>query len=227
MRIPHGLEQVVVFSFKDRPSAESGNDETGATGFWISAEVAGLTMAFLVTNRHVIESGSTTFRVNGRHPELIATIETSEEDWYFPDDPNIDLALFVAGPNDRRLAAQHIPLQNFILPETSEKLDMRLGDDVAMLGRHRGYDGIKRNEPSARFGNIAQFPGELIPDERGRASSCFLVQIPSMPGYSGSPVFLMQDLAEKHAESGGIMMGGNSARAIGLLGSGLIDRARR
>jgi hypothetical protein len=86
-------------------------------------------------------------------------------------------------------------------PQVAE-LDIRMGDDVCMVGRHLNYDGGLTNTPTSRFGHLVQLPGEVIADERGRSYAAFLVQIPSLPGFSGSPVFLMQDESQKHLERG-------------------------
>jgi hypothetical protein len=145
-------------------------------------------------------------------------VETDEKDWFFPRDSNIDLAIrpMAIAPFVR---AMHIPTNEFLGKSQIADLDVRLGDDVVMIGRHLEHDGRYTNMPTARFGHIAQFPGVPIKDERGRSQSSYLVQIPSMGGYSGSPVFLFQNLSEKNAENGVHVMGvGGTTRLIKLLG---------
>lgn len=44
--------------------------------------------------------------------------------------------------------------------------------------------------PLARFGNIAMMPGEKVLDGRGMLVEAFLAEMHSIPGFSGSPVFL-------------------------------------
>jgi hypothetical protein len=51
------------------------------------------------------------------------------------------------------------------------------------------HEGKQRNLPSARFGNIAQMPGEPIEFD-GLSQESFLVEARSVAGYSGSPVFV-------------------------------------
>jgi hypothetical protein len=65
-----------------------------------------------------------------------------------------------------------------------------VGDEVFMLGRFISHSGIKRNQPLARFGNIAMMPGELVEDGRGMRVEAFLVEMRSLSGFSGSPVFV-------------------------------------
>lgn len=59
-----------------------------------------------------------------------------------------------------------------------------------MVGRFIGHDGKQRNTPSVRFGNIAMMPLEPLLHERGHKQESYLVEARSLPGYSGSPVFV-------------------------------------
>lgn len=53
-----------------------------------------------------------------------------------------------------------------------------------------GHDGRQRNTPTARFGNVAMSEPEPIVNQESRISQeSFLVELRSLPGYSGSPVF--------------------------------------
>ena len=45
-------------------------------------------------------------------------------------------------------------------------LNMGVGDEVFMLGRFISHSGIQKNQPLARFGNIALMPDERILDGR-------------------------------------------------------------
>ena len=58
-----------------------------------------------------------------------------------------------------------------------------------MLGRFVNHEGIQQNEPSARFGNISVMP-RRIKQSDGFEQISYAVEMRSMPGYSGSPVFV-------------------------------------
>ena len=60
----------------------------------------------------------------------------------------------------------------------------------AMVDRFIGHDGKQSNLPTARFGNISRMDGEPIEDKYGIRQDSFLVDIRSISGYSGSPVFV-------------------------------------
>jgi hypothetical protein len=57
------------------------------------------------------------------------------------------------------------------------------GDEVAMVGRLINFAGKQRNQPTARFGNIAMNPGELVRDGRGQRVEAFLVEMRSQAGF--------------------------------------------
>ena len=57
-----------------------------------------------------------------------------------------------------------------------------------MLGRFVDHDGNQRNRPVVRFGHIAMLP-EPIKTPRGTTQESFLVEVLSLSGFSGSPVF--------------------------------------
>jgi len=69
-----------------------------------------------------------------------------------------------------------------------------------MVGRFIGHDGHQRNTPAVRFGNIAMMPDEKIKAADGTEQEGFLVELRSVPGCSGSAVYIyspnaMQDMS--------------------------------
>ncbi|MEP7350149.1 MAG: trypsin-like peptidase domain-containing protein [Sphingorhabdus sp.] len=217
MRLTRGLEQTIVYLFKDLPSAQSGDGDRGATGFWVYAETTAGRMPFIVTNRHVIEDGSTSIRFTSAHGYTI----TSAGDnliWHSLSDNNADVAVAFASAEDVGHATGLLfPTTEFVMQDDIANLDIRFGDDVAMVGRHLNFDGKLTNDPTARFGHIVQFPGSPIQDERGRSHPAYLIQTPSLPGFSGSPVFLIQNEAEKERENSKMIFN-KPARVPKLLG---------
>jgi hypothetical protein len=63
------------------------------------------------------------------------------------------------------------------------------GTDALMVGRFVSHAGRQQNLPTLRFGNIAQLPWEPIKVEGRVSQESFLVEVHSLSGYSGSPVF--------------------------------------
>lgn len=221
MRLPHEYMNCVAYLYPEESAAELGDSAGAATAFWVSHELSdeispgkGRVATFLVTNRHVIDGGVSTLRYARNDGNVsIRIIDTNE--WIFHQSDDVDLAIWEA-PAD--LDAKHFPI-NFnmmVKPKDVSALDVRLGDDVFMIGRHLGYDGKLSNTPTTRFGHLVQFPLDKILDERGRSHEAFLIQIPSLPGFSGSPVFLGQDQIQINAENHAVVLG-QQPRRIRLL----------
>jgi hypothetical protein len=70
------------------------------------------------------------------------------------------------------------------------ELNVGVGDEVFMLGRFISQDGTQLQAPLARFGNVAMMPGPLVEDGRRLKVEAFLVEMRSLSGFSGSPVFI-------------------------------------
>jgi hypothetical protein len=75
-----------------------------------------------------------------------------------------------------------------------------------MLGRFVSHDGRQRNQPLARFGNIAMMPGERVMDGRQLLVEAYLVEMRSLAGFSGSPVFLYLGPGTYRGSENGRMM---------------------
>jgi len=133
-----------------------------------------------VTNWHVVcQDGFSIIRLNkkdGTH----RTIETDPSDWHFIEGGN-DVAVIHIPINQDEDQFCLIPIALF-LSQDDERIGV--GDDVFMIGRFIDYDGVERNAPSARFGNISMMPQPV----QGKESYC--VDMHSRSGFSGSPVFV-------------------------------------
>jgi hypothetical protein len=95
------------------------------------------------------------------------------------------------------------------------ELNVGVGDEVFMLGRFVSHQGKQRTQPLARFGSIAMMPGEYVRDARGFDVDAFLVEMRSLSGFSGSPVFVY--LGPGTYRGNGTMMPFYS-ETIGLIG---------
>ena len=81
-------------------------------------------------------------------------------------------------------------------PELLSAIGVGIGDEVFSSGLFAPVEGIKRNLPIVRHGNIAMMPDEQIQTEDGYAD-VYLVEARSLPGISGSPVFVRPTLTFK------------------------------
>lgn len=182
---PQYLE-VVVFLY---PSIEAARDATniGGSGFLVGipyATVEGPLHIYAVTNRHVVLNGAQTIRTLGRDRTVMAL----SLDWTLhPDGDDIAVALVPPIIPLQRV----VSLPDFVTPDLLRSQSFGPGDDVFMVGRFVGLDKRVHNTPTARFGNVAMLETERVHDDpTGFDQESFLVEMRSLPGYSGSPVFI-------------------------------------
>src|SRR5438445_660680 len=81
----------------------------------------------------------------------------------------------------------------------------RVGGTGFLLGWFISHSSKQTNQPLARFGNIAMMPGEKVVDGRGLRVEAYLVEMRSLSGYSGSPVFVYLAPGSYRGEGKGMM----------------------
>jgi hypothetical protein len=138
---------------------------------------------------HVAGNGCTTLRINtddgGVEPVEIPTGWATH-----PDGDDVAIAPIDFDVPDE-WAINALAWEDFCpTAERLEELNVGVGDDVVMLGRLSGHSGRQQNQPLARFGNIAMMLDERVKDGRGLFVDAYLVEMRSLPGFSGSPVFI-------------------------------------
>lgn len=179
----------VIYLYPSDVDAEDGT-KWGGSGFLIGVPSRGLRQNFwflyAVTNKHVIRN-STILRMNTCKGEK-AILPTQRDTWYtHPEGDDLAVCLISFDPRDYKF--KYVPRDSFISKETVALLNIGPGDDVFMVGRFINRDGRQQNLPTARFGSIGQMPWEKIKQDDGFEQESFLVEIRSIGGYSGSPVF--------------------------------------
>ena len=183
-RVPDDYLKCVVYLYPSIPAAEAG-ERLGGIGFILDVDAPhdpSIHFFYVVTNKHVADSGNTTVRFNtldGRHEAQ----EYDEANWFKSTDA--DLAIYplpLLEPEHFDFRA--ISVWQFITKEMIRKYNIGIGDEVFFAGRFYNAEGVDKNRPSLRFGTIAQVSTDVIDGEES-----FLVEARSIPGYSGSPVF--------------------------------------
>jgi hypothetical protein len=190
LRIGDEFLECVVYIYPDEKAAECGK-EAGGSGFLVNfpRQKEEANRIFVVTNRHVIEDlEAPVIRVN-RADGSSKPIATNKNRWrVHPDDDDIAAIEF------HQLSSEHsfrwVDIRTALPAAATQDFRIGIGDTVAMLGRLIGHDGKVRNSPIARFGTIAMMPGDKIKNSFGADQETYLVECHSIPGFSGSPVFL-------------------------------------
>jgi hypothetical protein len=175
----------------------NSNEETRKQMQWCSH-------VYVVTNKHVIagKNPNPVVRINLKHPgsgfERTMVLDFKVSDWV--TDPENDLAVCMLPPDFNVTMVEFTVLdRGFVMTEEEfRREDYGPGDSVVYVGRFMEHAGKYENMPSVRFGNISMNPNEREPvvydtDDATRMSQVgFLVEARSRSGYSGSPVFTLQ-----------------------------------
>jgi hypothetical protein len=187
-RISDRFLNSVAYLYPSEAEAEDGM-KLGGSGFFVGIRLGlpNLELLCVVTNKHVVDGGSTTLRVNTPDGKF-DIIPLDDATWHYHPHGD-DLAVCPIGPNTTLHQISSIPSHAFLTKGMVEQYDVGVGDDTFVVGRFISREGRARNIPSVRFGAIAQMPAEPIVLDGGIAQESYLIEARSIPGYSGSPVF--------------------------------------
>lgn len=190
--ISEDVLDTVVYLYPDAASAAAG-ERAGGSGCIVVIPVqhdpfiAGF--MYVVTNSHVIREGkASAIRVNTRDGK-VAIIHSTTEGWIHHPYGD-DVAVLPINLEYEEVKAKGIQTGLFVTKEAIQEYKVGPGDEVFIVGRFVNHEGKQRNLPSVRFGNLSMLPYEPVRTERGLLQEVFLVECRSLPGYSGSPVFL-------------------------------------
>ncbi len=190
-RIRQQLLDTSIYLYPDEGSAADGA-RVGGSGFIVGLPLEGSNGAFTlwaVTNRHVIEQGNWTIRLNSRSGGF-ECIDTDDTQWlYHPEGDDLAVRFL---PMPRTAQSNFVPLDMMLTQQMAEILDIGPADSAFVIGRFIAADGKQKNTPTVRFGQIAQCPTENIRyDEYDQ--KMWLVEVKSLNGYSGAPAFVWLD----------------------------------
>lgn len=206
-RIQDSYIDCVVYLYGSLSDAKAGEHE-GGSGFLVYVrfqENPEWVEMYVVTNQHVVKKAPKPVVRMNRNDGAVEYFDTGKDSWiYHPDGTDVAV-LPLTTFHWEYLKFRPIGIDYFITNELMKKEDVGIGDDTFMIGRFISHEGKQQNTPAIRFGNIAMMPGEKIVPEEGLAQESFLVETRSLPGYSGSPVFLysthaMMDFSRRNLE---------------------------
>jgi hypothetical protein len=204
MRISSDLRKCVVFLGLDDPDSP-GNLHCVGTGFFVGYNGA----IYLVTAQHValtFGDGPFAIRLNrfdGGSDNVTIDPLIDPHRWYCHSDPNVDLAVMPLNKSYRQAGYDVLVCPEEIIAQVRtdhQPTDAFTGDQCYAVGLFRLLHGKTRNLPVVHTGNLALLAGEeLIPvhdwltpsDSRKiRMVDAHLVELQSLQGLSGSPVFV-------------------------------------
>jgi hypothetical protein len=206
MRVPDVIPECIAFLCIE----EDGRYIYGGTAFYVgvrweeSPDERGF--GYLITARHNVHRaferhGNLFVRVNLRTggADLIELPPLS--DWLISDDDAVDVAaLRFQLPTPFEL----YPVTNrmFADEEVIAREKIGIGEEVVVVGLFKYRHGSQRNLPIVRSGIVAAMPEEPLDDQdSGLQYEAYLVELRSIGGLSGSPVFVRLDPDRAYSQS--------------------------
>ena len=206
MRVTENLKNTVVFLGYESDGPVGAAMDCRATGFLVHHDGVG----YLVTAKHVARGlGGDPFwlRLNTRRGGIGDRLYADQVDWFFHPDHNVDLACVQFHvPGSEGYQCSYLSSEEMILENPhKETANIGIGDNTYTVGLFRRMSGKTRNMPVVHCGNVAMLPSdELIPvrdwdNPQDKAATRFvegyLIETHSIPGLSGSPVFVRSAVA--------------------------------
>jgi hypothetical protein len=192
--VPDEIRQCIVYlGYKD----SNGKPRVAGSAFWLVNSKHGYGPAYLVTAAHVLRDikklgQGDCVLIRENFPEGAKWLRSTNIDrWRTISDKTVDVAMLKI-PIDGDHAGW--PSGQLITKE-SAKFDLKhidLGDEVFFPGMFWRHKGSARNIPIVRTGNIAALREEKIDtgDDEYGPMDAYLVEVRSVGGLSGSPVFM-------------------------------------
>ncbi len=209
MVIPDEVRQCVAFVYFE---TAPGVRVPAGTAFLVAdmETAAGQERAFFyaVTARHVIEKvvaegsgGGVWLRLNTVDGES-DWVEVPLEHWRshpgdrdemwgkHHDEPRYDVSVCLIQLNPEVYEFKAVRTATFLDQERVAERGIGPGDEVFLTGLFGHHQGRRKNLPIIRCGTIAALPDEPVETRLGPMEDALLVEVRSIGGLSGSPVFV-------------------------------------
>ncbi len=201
MRVPNEIRDCVCFLCTKEFRDGSNVYQCKGTGFFVavpSETHADQAHVYLVTARHNVErardAGSLYLRLNTVTGE--ADYVEAKGEWLFPESDSSDVAVMMLDIPFDEFQFQPVPVEILATQSSINRHDIGIGDEIIITGLFSQRHGTRRNSPIVRTGIIASMPDEPLKDEQsGLEYEAYLVEVRSIGGLSGSPVFIFVQVA--------------------------------
>jgi hypothetical protein len=134
--------------------------------------------------------------------------------WFFHDDPNVDVAALPWAVNLNAVGADFVVLSTTEIITSGKPPSVDTGDICHVVGLFSMHPGQGRITPVIHTGNIAMMPDseEPIPTEGPNGKTFevegYLVEVSNLQGLSGSPVMIRPTVAMQLNQGEGMVTGG-------------------
>jgi hypothetical protein len=188
-RVPDDIVQSVVYVYPNRGAAEK-REILGGSGVLLSmplnASPDWVTM-YVLSNSHVVRDFESPAILVNTADGKTDILEIHNCRWVHHQD-GYDLAVAPIKPTEAH-QFKCVPVDWLLTEDQVKQYDIGPGDEVFMVGRFVNEEGRRQIIPSVRFGHIAMMPTEPTLATMALGEQ-ILIECLSIPGYSGSPVFL-------------------------------------
>jgi hypothetical protein len=188
VRVDEEARRTVVFIGHET----SGSFLPVGTGFLAGVRYKSTDFVFVVTADHVIDlipEDTISIRMNRKAGDASA-IKISKSTKIPSLDPNADLALFPLPPSHDIYDHSVVLLDREEYRKIVEEIwTPKLGEEIAVVGLYASHYGSVKNIPVVRVGHIAMMPDEPVLTQRGCYLRAYLMEVHSIIGLSGSPVY--------------------------------------
>jgi hypothetical protein len=194
LRLPDYVKATVCFLCVEA----NGQTLFGGTGFFVTLKSEthlGLYFSYLVTAKHCVlkayqRYGHLKARSNLRDRTGTALVNLDEKEWVFPEDPGIDIATMSVNVHPS-IEVLTLPCEHLASSQSIEDFGIGIGDETIAIGLFTQRSGKRLNIPILRSGIISAMPEEALFDAgTGAEFHAYLVEMRSIGGLSGSPVFV-------------------------------------
>jgi hypothetical protein len=200
MRVPDEVLRCVVFIGREYGTAI----KYIGTGFFVSlAEKEGghtFRFTYLVTANHVadaVDGAPFWIRMNRKSGEAVevAANESGDVKWFrHARGESVDVAVCELSFPSRDFDTLSVTTDMFLTKKIAEEAHIGAGDEVLLTGLFTKIKGNERNIPIVRMGNLAMAPNApIVPTDLGDIEA-YLIEVKSLGGISGSPVFIRQTI---------------------------------
>jgi hypothetical protein len=208
MQVPDEIRKCVMFICYE---SKDGLRNAG-TAFLISVPITDERIAvYIVTAKHVIEGvrkfsidQNVRLRYNTKKTKGVAYITSKFSQWILH--PSDDVAILNWTPPQDIVDYRTIPIKMIASQEVIKQQKIGVGEEVFLTGLFASHYGTDRNIPIMRVGNIAAMPEEKVYVKDFGQIDAYLVEVRSIGGLSGSPVFVY--LGSWRIENGTMKLGG-------------------
>ena len=204
MRISENVKKCVVFIGIKKLDEPVDKIKYCGTGFFVSvpSKIPNRSFPYLVTAKHVaraVEGSDFYIRTNAKDGTSTIFKAGNEVKWCFHPDTThpADVAVYhfpLTTDLYKTLDCEMIEVGMLLTENKRQEEGIGEGDETFSVGLFSKHTGNEKNLPIIRMGNIAMISDEPVQTTQFGNMDAYLVEMRSIGGHSGSPVFVLKPI---------------------------------